>query len=94
MASSGMYDIGDGDALASPPPGGVRSVFERMTNPTPQDMSGLTRLKQLGPVELERVILQFIQIFEAIGKQRDDVDVKSARDPKGWTIRVNVAKGV
>lgn len=77
------------DAFASPTPG-MRSIFDRMTNPTPQDLQVNDRLKALSHVEIDRMVHRFGEFLDHLAKQRNDLSVNTTRDAKGWTIRVDL----
>lgn len=57
------------------PAADMRSIYERMTAPTPADMQVNQRLKTLGPQEIVRIIDHMGQVMEHLAAQRDEVTV-------------------
>jgi hypothetical protein len=80
--------------LPSGIPGGMRSIYERMTKPTSQDMQVNERLRQLSRSEIDRIMNHFGMVMEHLAVQRDDVTVKRSQDAIGWTIRVELKTNV
>jgi hypothetical protein len=86
------------DASASPfdsqLPGGMRSIYERMTKPQPQDLAVNDRLRQLTRGQIDKILNHFGQVMEHLAAQRDDVVVTRSQDAIGWTIRVELRTNV
>lgn len=76
------------DASASPP--GMRSIYDRMTKPTPDDLRVNDRIRNLSRTELDRIIVHFGMTMEHLAAQRDDLVVTRSQDIKSWTIRVEL----
>lgn len=72
----------------------MRSIYERMTKPTPEDLRVNERIKNLTRTELDRMIAHFGMTMEYLAAQRDDVVVKRSSDAMGWTIRVELKPNV
>lgn len=81
------------DASASPPPG-MRSIYDRMTKPTPDDLRVNERIKNLSRTELDRIIVHFGMTMEHLAAQRDDLVVTRKQDIKSWTIHVELKPNV
>jgi len=82
---------------AAPPAGvppGMRSIFERMTNPTPQDLQVGDRLRNLTRAEIDRIMSHLGTTLEHLAARRDDLTVTRSSDTKGWTIRVDMTPNV
>lgn len=75
-------------------PGGMRSIYDRMTKPTPQDLQVNDRLAHLTRGELDRVITHLGQSLEYFAAQREDVQVQRTQDATSWTIRVEMKPNV
>lgn len=73
--------------LAGPP---LRSIYERMTNPTPDDIDAGARVQSLGRGDIARVIDTLGLVLEQMAARRPDLIVKRESDAKSWTIRVEM----
>lgn len=83
------------DAAASPSsPAGLRSIFERMTKPTPGDLQTSDRLRHLSRAEIERIMTFFGTALEHLAAQRDDVMVTRSNDAISWDIHVELKPNV
>lgn len=77
------------------PSGGVRSLFERMTNPVEQDLEISSRLQALQRGDVMKIVDNMCQVMEHLAHQRDDVTVEriiSEDGRHGFTVLL--AKGV
>jgi hypothetical protein len=72
----------------------MRSIFERMTNPTPQDLQVGDRLRNLTRGELDRIMTLYGTTLEHIAAKRDDLVVTRSNDATGWTIRLEMKPNV
>lgn len=80
------------DAGASP--GALRSIFERMTKPTPEDLQVNERLRHLSRAEIDRVMDLFGKALDLLAAQRDDVTVTRTGDATSWSIHVELRPNV
>jgi len=71
-------------------PAGMRSLYDRMTKPTPADMDTGTRLALLSRGEIERVMNTFAQALEHLAARRSDLNVEYSHDINSWTIHVDM----
>jgi uncharacterized protein YhdP len=71
-------------------PNQMRSVFERMTNPTPDDLQASDRAANLTRFDVARIIDTVTQALQQLANRRDDVTVNTKRDEDGWTIRIDM----
>lgn len=69
--------------------GPMRTIYDRMTNPTPDDLAVGDRIRVMSRPEVIRVIDQvLIPAFKHLADQRDDMVVDAQRDQNSWVIRV------
>ena len=72
------------------PPQGMRTILERMTNPTPADLQASQRLQILNRGDVMVIVDRITQMLKHLENRRDDVKVNVDRDDTGWTIRIDM----
>lgn len=69
----------------------TRSIYERMTNPTPQDLNGVAEManwrRDQVKMMIEKVLLESLRHIEA---QREDFKVAITTDDGGWSVRIDM----
>lgn len=73
--------------MDSPP---MRTLLERMTNPTAQDLQASAQLQQLARGDVMVIVDRITQMLKHLENRRDDVAVSVKRDNDGWTIRIDM----
>lgn len=68
----------------------MRSLFDRMTNPTPEELDTKARIQMLGRHEVTRMIDHIIMALEHLASQRDDLHVQRTQHDNTWTIQVEL----
>lgn len=80
------------DASASPQQ--LRSIFDRMTKPTPEDLQVNERLRNLGRGEIDRIMDHFGLALKHLAAQREDLEVESSKTATSWTLHVELKPNV
>jgi len=81
------YDPGEGGEKLTT---GLRSIYDRMTNPEPSDGDVVQRIQQLSYTQIDQILEHFGMVMDYLGKNRDDIDVKRTKTGNTWTIHVEM----
>lgn len=68
----------------------MRSLIDRMTNPTPQDLDVSARIQMLGRADIGRMVDHLGMALDHLAAQREDLTVTRTKDDTSWTIRVEM----
>lgn len=75
------------------PPGGFRTLMERMTNPTAQDMQAGQQVQELARGDVMVIVDRIVMMLKHLENRRSDVAVNVDRDQDGWTVRIHMPRG-
>ena len=83
-------------SMSGPVPDGTtgmpRSVYERMTSPTPADMAGVAAISDFSPVQVKMIVEKvLLESLRRLAGERDDFDVAITTDSNGWSVRIDLA---
>lgn len=68
---------------------GMRSIYERMTQPTAADLAVEARLKELSVAQVGKIVEHMAQMMEHLADKRPDLDVARVEEGNvtGFTVR-------
>jgi hypothetical protein len=71
--------------------GAVRSLYDRMTKPTPEDLQGVASISSYTRDQVKMIVDRvLLEALRKLAENRDDFDVHVTTDDRGWSVRIDL----